>query len=257
MSKIRKYGLPAVLCLSAAAAGILVSYRLLSQTQPEGQMRPFVALRIEKYFGPDGKLAPLPGGIDYSTIARKSDGSQIRFVPVQQPDGSFSLVRIIFDVSGKEMHVLDDTKSVVTYYRSPVHVEHHIADFESCPPEAEDPTAPRSSRLGYAVVEVKTERTSSREVEDDDQWVAPALNCLALAETLTFSGGSRNESEVINVFEGEPPESWFKVPSGFTERSPSQVAAAYAARFPGHKLMSDQAAVMGDRVYRLNRSQRQ
>jgi hypothetical protein len=257
MPKIHRYGLAAVLCVSAAAAGVLVSYRLLPQNQPQPQMRPFVAQSIEKHFGPDGNLAPLPGGIVYITIARKSDGSQIRFFPHQDPDGSFALARSIFDVSGKEMKVLDDIKSVTTYYYAPIHVAHHIATFESCPPEAQDPTAPRSTRLGYEVVEIKTEHTSSRGIDYDDRWVAPALNCFALAETYTSSLGSRNDDEVINVFEGEPPESWFTAPSGYTERSPSQLAAAFAARFPGHALYSDQVAAMADRAYRLHRNPQQ
>jgi hypothetical protein len=253
MVRATRYGVILAACVAAAAAGVFVSYRALPETEAKGRMRPFIAEVIERHFGPDGRLAPLPGGIDYVTIARKSDGSQVRFLPVHEPDGSFTLVRSIFDVSGKRTNVLPSTKSVMTYYISPVHVGRRLARFESCPSAAEDPRAQRSSRLGYEVVHVDTSRTDPRGTEEDSQWVAPALNCFALAETHTSETGARNEDEAISVFEGEPPDSWFTAPQGYTERSPSQVAAAYAARFPGQAFMSDQFLPLADRKYSLHR----
>jgi hypothetical protein len=253
MGRSRQRRLLAAICIGAGAAGMLVSYRVLTQTVSQGRMRPFIAEIIEKHFDQKGRLAPLPGGIDYITIGRRSDGSQVRFLPIQDPDGSFSLPRNIFDVSGKQVTVFPDTKSVSTYYIDSGSVADHIANFESCPPEAENPDAPRSSRLGYEVVEITTQTITRRGKEKDDRWVAPALNCFAFADTYTGVFGSRNASEVINIFEGEPPDSWFAVPKGYTERSPSQLAAAYAARFPGHKFMPDWSAAMGDRSYFLHR----
>jgi hypothetical protein len=257
MKRKLRYGLLTSICVGAVAAGVLVSRRVLPQAEQHGRTRPFVAQIIEKHFGPNGNLAPLPGGIDYITVARKSDGSQVRFLPIQEPDGSFELPRNIFDVSGKQVIVAPSIKSMTTYYVAPPHVAHYIAHFESCPPAAAGPDAPRSSRLGYEVVEITTKTTNSRGTQEVDRWVAPALNCFVLAETNTSPFGSRNETEVINIFEGEPPDSWFTVPEGYTERSPSQVAAAFEARFPGHKFMPEQGLAMGEQSYRSHRSPQQ
>jgi len=256
MKRKLRYGLLVTICLGAVATGVLISRSVLPQVQQHGRMRPFVAQIIEKHFGPDGNLAPLPGGIDYITVARKSDGSQVRFLPIQVPDGSFTLARNIFDVSGKQVIVNPATHSVTTYYVAPAHVAHYIANFESCSAISGSDT-PQSSRLGYEVLEITTNKTNSRGTEQDDRWVAPALNCFVLAETNTSPFGSRNETEVINIFEGEAPGSWFTVPEGYTERSPSQVAAAFEARFPGHKLMSEQFGAKVDQSYQLHRSPQQ
>jgi hypothetical protein len=257
MGRRRQRGVLAAICIGAAAAGMLVSSRALAQTESQGRMRPFIAEIIEKHFDQNGSLAPLPGGIVYITIGRKSNGSQVRFFPIQDADGCFTLPRDIFDVSGKQVKVFPDTKSVSTYYIDSGSVADHIANFESCPPEAEDPDAPRSSRLGYEVVEITTRTITRRGKEKDDRWVAPALNCFALADTNTGVFGSRNESEVINIFEGEP----------LTRGSPCR-RTIRSARLPslrrpsprdfrGHTFMPAWGAAMGDRSYSLHRIPRQ
>ena len=250
----RWFGLLTVVGIAGAAAGMLVSYGAMPRIESQQRVQPFVAEVIKKYFGSDGRLAPLPGGIDYITIARKADGSQVRFSPIELPDGSFSLPSNIFDVSGKQITLAPETKSVTTLYIPAHHVPHFLARMESCLSGAEDPNAPRSTLLGYNVVEITTQVKNRFGTDRDDQWVAPALNCFALADTYTFGDGGWNESKVIRIVEGEPPEGWFAVPKGYTERSPSQVTAAYAKRFPGYKLMSDQMAAMEDRTYYLHRS---
>lgn len=253
MERKRRYGLLVLLAIGGLAAGMLVSYRLVSQEEKPSRT-PFIAVVIEKHFDQYGNLARLPGGILQITYGRKSDGSEVRFESMQDPDGSFTLLRNVFDASGKEMIFQSSTTSVTTFYVGSVHVGHHLSNFESCPPAAEDPSAPHPTRLGYSVVEVTTEYTNRQGIERDDRWMAPTLNCFALADTNTSLFGARNESEAISVFEGEPPEAWFTVPKGYTETSPSQVAAAFATRFPGHKFMSDQMAALGDRTYYLHRT---
>lgn len=212
-------------------------------------MRPFIAEIIEKHFDEAGELAPLPAGIDYVTVGRKSDGSQVRFLPIQEPDEKFTLVRDVFDVAGRGMTIYPDTRSVTTDYLPPVHVGHRIANTESCPPEASSPTAESSRLLGYDAVRIYTERSDKKGVVRDERWVAPALGCFSLRENQIFEDGARNETEVISIFEDEPPASWFTAPKDYVERSPSQVAAAYAARYPGHKFATDRALALMDRAY--------
>lgn len=162
MERKRRYGLLALLAIGGLAAGMLVSYRLVTQEEKPSRT-PFIAELIEKHFDSYGNLAPLPGGILQMTYGRKSDGSEVRFDAMQDPDGSFTLGRNVFDVSGKEMIFQSSTRSVTTFYVAPVHVGHHLSNLESCPPAAEDPSAPHSTRLGYAVVEITTEYTNRRE----------------------------------------------------------------------------------------------
>ena len=253
---MRKRGIAVrvALCVIAATAGVLIAYRGTPQTRARAAMRPFIAEIIEKHFGQEGELAPLPAGIDYITVGRKSDGSQVRFLPIQEPDEKFTLVRDIFDVAGKDMTIYPDTQSVITDYLPPVHVGHRISDTESCPPEAYSPTAQSSRLSGYQAVRIYTERSNKRGVDRDERWVAPALGCFSLRETHIFEDGARNEVEVISIFEGEPPSSWFTAPKDYVERSPSQVAAAYAARYPNEKFATDKALILMDKAYYNHRA---
>ncbi len=254
--KNRRFGLPVLLCLVAAAAGLLISYRAGSQSEGGVVMRPFTAQIIEKHFPPNGNLGPLPGAIDYITVARKTNGSQARFLPIQGPDGSYGQLRGIFDVAGKRVSLEPFTESITTYQIPSAHVAHAITASESCPPDAESPTTERSQRLGYEVVRVIETHSSTRGIETNGRWLAPALGCFPLAESLTSPSGSRNETQVVSIMEGEPPDSWFTIPRAYTERSPSQVASAYSARFPGHIFMSDKVAAMADRAYYAHRDGR-
>jgi hypothetical protein len=180
----------------------------MANLSPKRTGLPFVVWISPKE--PDGKLAP--DGPEYVTISGKSDGSQVRFTPIQEPDGTFVLIREIFDASGKQVFVEPSIRLVMTYYLSPYGASDHIANFESCPPKAEDRSATRSNRLGYDVVEI----------------------------------------EVTKIVEREPPASSFAVPKGYTERSPSHLAAVWAARFPDHKFMPDRAPKMASPRYYLH-----
>lgn len=243
-------------CLLAGSAGFFVTSAGKPQSNDQVAMRPFTAQIIEKHFGPDGKLTSLMGAVNYITIGRKSDGSYVRFLPIQGPDGSYEVLRDIFDASGKQISIHPHMKSITTYFISPIHAGHELAR-ETCPPEAGNPTAERSQRLDYEVVRLREDTQTKLGVETDDRWVAPALGCFTMEETYITESGSRNEDTVVSIMEGEPAESWFTLPSGYTEMSPSEVASAFAARFPGHKFVPDEAAKWMDKGYYAHRTPQQ
>jgi hypothetical protein len=235
----------------ALSAFVVAPCRARSQSESSVQLPPFTAEFVEKYFDELGQLAP--EGIEYGTIARKPDGSEAFFSTAYAPDGSgaSALHGSFSDVPGRRTVSMEPfTKSTQTYYYTP----QLLVGFESCPSEDETQTAERSRLLGYEVVHLVQKQSSSREVDTYDRWVAHALGCLVLSETSASSWGSRNEKEVISIIEGEPLASWFTIPSGYTERSPSQMAAAYVARFPGHRFVSPRQAVQMDRAYYAHRS---
>jgi hypothetical protein len=72
---------------------------------------------------------------------------------------------------------------------------------------------------------------------DEDKWLAPSLNCLALKHTYKlFDSGKlvgRTTEEIVSLSTGSPDPSLFEVPEHYTERSPSQALAERARRL-GH-----------------------
>ncbi len=64
----------------------------------------------------------------------------------------------------------------------------------------------------------------------ESEFVAPALDCVALQETATLPG-VRIERKMTSLVEVEPPDSMFDVPIGYVEKSPAQVEDAYQLKF--------------------------
>jgi hypothetical protein len=60
MGRRQQRVLLAAICIGVGAAGMLVSYRALTQTESQGRMRPFVAEIIEKHFDQNGSLRHCP-----------------------------------------------------------------------------------------------------------------------------------------------------------------------------------------------------
>ncbi len=252
MSSTKRISLLVSLCLAAAAVSFLFTYKVRSQSQLAAR-RPFIAQIVEKHFL--AKNSAAPGAVDYSTFARRSDGSEVTIRLVKSPDGELAQHREFTDfVARKRVTMEPFTSSVSTYYFLPSQSFSGIEPGELCPPSSSDPTAERSQLLGYEVVRVVEVNPGHKdEKESIDQWVAPALNCFPLFETASLSSGPHNERQVTTLIEGEPPDSMLVVPPEYIERSPSQVAAAYAAKFPGHAFVSKETAEILNRSYYAHR----
>jgi hypothetical protein len=81
-------------------------------------------------------------------------------------------------------------------------------------------------------------------------WLAPHLNCFALEETIRSNGKVVTKRESLFLIPGEPPDYLFQIPPNYTERSPAQVFAEFARRFPGRKAAPSETSSKLDDVYR-------
>lgn len=226
----------------AAVISFLVVYRANSQTAAFF-CKPFIAQKIESVFS-DGDAAK-PVKQVYFTIARRSDGSETTVLAINSPRGESGQATEINDARrGRSVTLEPFTRSVTTfYYPANKLLEGIRSEATACGMATTSRTEPIAI-LGYHVSKVM-ENTF-------DRWeslVAPGLNCYPLQQTITFRDGGRNERKVTIVIEGEPPDYMFDIPSGYIERSPSQVSAAYGAKFPGHTLWSPKTLQTLDKRY--------
>lgn len=248
MSKRTPYVRVVVIAILAIAGGFFLTYRGKSQSE-NATFTPFVAQIVVKHFGQGNSV--VPGAITYITLARKRDGSTARFATVHSPDGLqvAQIVDIIDVASSKQIELEPFTKSVSTYYVTQKQLNDLMQAQEACPENVGRITK-RSSLLGYQVYRLHSSHQYKGITETDDQWVAPDLACLPLQETYTVSSGPRNEKAVVSLTVEDPPASMFKVPPGYTERSPTEVAAAWTARFPGYVFMPHlQVKLLDERYY--------
>ncbi|HEY6290188.1 MAG TPA: hypothetical protein VI455_01320 [Terriglobia bacterium] len=109
--------------------------------------------------------------------------------------------------------------------------------------------------LGYDTVVVQTAKPlAPGETIERTEWRAPALDCFTLKEVSAFrqpdSRSTRTTREALLVAEGEPSASLFEIPVGYVERTPSELFAERARRFPNEPADTpDKTTTMLDGVY--------
>ena len=89
--------------------------------------------------------------------------------------------------------------------------------------------------LGYRVVKKIETTPINGKLMQFELWVAPELNCYQLRSTVLDVTDPnapviRTQREVVEIIPGEPVDSIFEIPSGFTERSPEDVEREIARR---------------------------
>jgi hypothetical protein len=166
----------------------------------------------------------------------RSDGSTVEVRRSAAPDGTPVEQRIIEDLSGLRRISVDGlTESVTTYSISARAAASKAAKPESCTSAA---PAAHSTLLGYDVVRDAQELPAPAPGAKHrvESWRAPALNCLALDERL-FRTDNGHEilvtvRQVTSINQQEPDPQLFTPPKGFIERSPGDVLAEFARRYP-------------------------
>lgn len=105
--------------------------------------------------------------------------------------------------------------------------------------------------MGLPVVKLQSEQAES----DTVRWEAPALNCYALQQKVSFKDASgkvisTTEQIPVSVNIGEPSPELFRVPDQITEQPPSVVISEMAKRFemPCPQCVHDTLALQ-DKVY--------
>jgi hypothetical protein len=220
----------------ALGCGLAIGYEGQSQTaQAASPLKPFTAHQTETGF-PGAENAPPV--VTESSLARRSDGSWVHSYEVTSPLGERGMVVEFLDLRSRVfVHPSPFLKSKMTSHLSESELPGYIQSaFETCDGREKDKSLPRSVMLGFSVVRLVRDLQFGIETA----WVAPELDCYQMESSILFRSGSRNETKVTSVQEGEPPDSLFQVPQDFVERSPEDQEALHARKYPGSKRFGDE-----------------
>ena len=170
------------------------------------------------------------------TVAVRSDGSTVQARHQTRPtDGKPLYGLAIFDVPSKRLIGVDPlTESLTTRPLTKGALDHFTAKATTnCAGK------PDGKLLGFAVVlQEKHEVVKIDEpfTKDTRTWTSPDLDCFSLREEkhIVQADGKEtfNVRSVTRVVMGEPPAWLFEVPTTYVERSPTEVFAEAARRYP-------------------------
>ena len=187
---------------------------------------------VEKHFDQEGKVV----SETRSTHAIRSDGSSVEVhtnMLIPEPDGTPRELRMILDLSKLARLTVHSTlKAVTTFPLDQRQAEGARRERQSCDGGA---TAIKSARMGYEVVSQRPIRDIPNlpsHFPDVEVWVAPALGCIRLEETMKRDGKVVTLRQAENIRLGDPDPSLFAVPADYTELSPMQVDARFKELFP-------------------------
>jgi hypothetical protein len=238
--------------LAASAIG----YQAHSQSSPDITLKPFVAHKKIDFFPASSTIAPRSSDV---VFARRSDGSYVHSYTTISPRGETGWAAEISDLAGRRFAFLEPfTKSVSTFYLTDRAITERRLAQDECRAGDQMITIGRSqsSDSGQKMIILgrRVESVVQRsEVDTVERLVAPELNCHPLRESVTFPEGGRNETRVLALEDGEPPASLFQIPTDYIERSPTEMEAAYSARYPGHALWGEKMAQTLEQRYKSNR----
>jgi hypothetical protein len=195
--------------------------------------RPFTAVIVEKEYRGDSNE---PSRTYVYLRAFKADGSQVTVKGGRSPDksGGWKQTRGIVDLTSRRAVTVDEfTESLIGYPLS----DGDTTFYRSWPKSecTGHPELERSTYLGYEVRKAEKELGEGTHLE---LLMAPALDCFALQESWTLPPADgvkhRASREAVYIMEGEPAAALFNIPTTYVERTPSQVAAEFARRYPEH-----------------------
>jgi len=173
----------------------------------------------------------------------------------RSPSGESGNTVEVVDVPGRRSVTLEPfTKSVLIFHLSADELRQSIQSQKACEASGVKEQLPertgrrRKLMFGRELL-MATDRTASKTALS---WVAPDLDCYPLEEHVTFSNGSHNDSWLVGLDVGTPPESLFEIPPDYTERSPLQIEASYRARYPGHRLWDDRMVGIIEQRYQAH-----
>jgi hypothetical protein len=228
------------LCLFASVSASVLVRKLVSQ---EPRPASFTATKVEHKYRPDGS----PGRTEEFVEAFRGDGSSVSVRRAVMENGRLLEQRTVTDLSrGVEVFVDGLTESLSTaqigdekaHLLRFKHSRTDCADPSESPGTSAPQTNQRSTILGYDVILVQRNLPGPGKGQKStiESWRAPALDCYPLRETYTWVGsdgrGPKNVREVTSIIVGEPDASLFQIPSGWTERSPSQTFQEFRRRYP-------------------------
>ena len=206
-----------------------------SRSRKGSPLIPFTAQLVEKHFRSAMDTAPIAA--EHISFARRSDGSEANYRTLKSPDGKqFGQLGGIIDLGRAVSISIEPFTRSATTMDERLDVLKYRLEANGCPADV-DKLGEHAKMLGYEVVKIHECDHPHCDTEFVDTWVAPELGCFALAET-DATRGAPNVKTVISVTKGEPSPAMFVVPSDYVERSPSQLSAAWEAKF-GQKFWPD------------------
>ena len=168
--------------------------------------------------------------------AIRGDGSAVEAWSVAKPGNNTgtAMKRRIIDLASAEEVAIDGLTESTTTTPIPTQTLNYYRMQPKCTTSA---SPMRATLLGYEVVRIIDERKTSTRLIRREEWRAPALDCLVLKKMVSFGKTEAdlsisNINEVVEIKVGEPSPTFFTKPTGYTERSPSQVSAEHARRYP-------------------------
>lgn len=247
--KYRKNLLILSVCSVFLGSGIVILVKT-AHSQNLGRV-PFTVEQTEVFYRyPAGDF----GAQQDSTHGVRTDGSEFTRKTVRAPDGTSVKQAIIYDLLARKRVVLDGlTLSSTT---TPL-ADFYVQSAQQKPSQCAEAVSVTSTMLGFAVVKAHNENLlPNKEVRTSDAWLAPALDCYPLENTLTLqpAGGTphiTNVRRVVSVKLGEPEAQEFTtVMTGYVERAPSEVFAEHARKYPGsgNPVAPDHARML-DQIY--------
>ncbi|MGH9407658.1 MAG: hypothetical protein ACRD3D_17700 [Terriglobia bacterium] len=240
-------GVIAILLAASFGAAFWIAKTFVLRGQQAG-IRPFTAtIATALYHGDSSR----PLITRYTTVALRGDGSEVTVRHVQAPDGNPYDERVILDLASAQRVTVDPmTQSRTTYPLTSKDLAHYKSAEANC---AASPGAATSTILGYAAVKSARRGPAARgKVFSTEDWRAPALGCLSLSRVTVWTNSAtgavtdRQVRKVLTIIEGDPT-ALFTVPSGYGERSPSEVLSLFASKF--NKPEHPQTGAALDRVY--------
>ena len=220
-----------ILALAGAAAFLgLSSFHFVKRVVAQNrEWVPFQVAMVEREYR---AVTEAPIRSQSYLFARRGDGSSVKSMPMQiMAKGGWANQRIIEDFAAHRRTSLDPATESLTTYR----YSSQVAGRLSAPPGlcSDDPQAAHLQILGYDTVLVTHTAPSPGAGIEVKQWQAAQLNCFVLKEEATNPDGPWTITrEALLVSQGPPPASLFEIPAGYVERSPSEVMAERARRFP-------------------------
>jgi hypothetical protein len=246
---------------TAVGFGLLLGFAARSQTSSASSqvapvLKPFSAQINELYYASQGDR---PRSDLTRFIARRSDGSVIDRFPTRSPGGEGGEIATITDLRrGIQVTTEPFTKSATTLYLSEAEVASLRAAQDACSDSdiraaVTSSLSVRGHVLGYEVIRVDLHPRPDWQVSS---WVAPALNCLEMRRSDSWTDGAHNEFAVTQLDPREPPDALFDVPAGLTERSPAEAESEYAAKYPGKAYLGSRVAGRLEERYRIHQGNR-
>lgn len=239
-----------------AIVSVLVGAQLLGQGVPEGAENVPLTYNSVMWAASNYEADENDGATRHKTFARRSDGSTVEVILERATDGALSETRRIVDLeSGRKVFLDSAVNSITTTYLSTSQIDSLRNRRAPCG------GPPVDSLLGYGVTRTTSvlplSHTGPARLEILS---APELGCIdmerrAIIALENGAEGTLTLDRVVNVELGEPDESLFVVPAGYTEMSPSERLVARAASEAEKDLIvNDWFVQQADRgYYRLQR----